>query len=101
MPTLSQTIKQLDEGFIEKAKVYQDIEAGGPGSGRKPEFGKNTPNKSKLNEMHNNLVSKGWKYDFTKKPFVDDKENTPHVYTRGETQIKYLNENSRGNHSIQ
>lgn len=36
MPTIHQTLAQLENGVIEKAKIYQDISAGGPGSGRRP-----------------------------------------------------------------
>lgn len=59
--------------------VIAILTAGGPGSGRKPEWQKDSPNKEKLDSMHSQLTSQygAMKYNFSSK---QEDGSIAHVY---------------------
>jgi hypothetical protein len=89
MPNINQTIQGLEEGFIDKPLGYQDIaasiNAGGPGSGRKPA--------NLSDDWHKALTNKGFNYRDSKR----DGNDSIHTYTNGsDSQIKITHDSHTG-----
>ena len=61
------------------AEVATTVQAGGPGSGRKPGWGDKTPRKDILDNYHSQLKSKGFKYASSHQSGTNKKE-TVHEY---------------------
>lgn len=77
--------------------VKGKLKAGGPGSGRKPNIGKDP----QLNKMHNTLTRQGFTYrDSTNKK--DSSGNyVDHAYTNSDhTKVAHLEDHENGNHQV-
>lgn len=108
MGTIFQAIEDAKHNF-RPAKRRQgftgdlDISAGGPGSGRKPTWGKNTANHDKLDKLHKQLDNKGLKYSLSSTN--QDKTMTVHHYIARDdmgnaTKQADIRERSNGYHNI-
>lgn len=82
------------------------LEAGGPGSGRKPEWQKGTSDFTKLNELHQQLRTKEFKFSHSSDKHPDDPKGViRHTYSKnergkGSTKYAQLFERANGEHSI-
>lgn len=78
-------------------KACADISAGGPGSGRKPQWQKDSPNHAKLDDLHKSLSNAGFKY---KNSSSNTKGMIEHSYAnKGDKSSAIIKERKNGEHS--
>lgn len=92
------TLNELIAVGVDNVKlVHKQFSAGGPGSGRKPEF-KSDKNKDKLDSMHKTITNAGFKF---KNSTSDSRESglIRHTYENSKGDRARIFERANGNHA--